>query len=65
MRALLDLAGRERWLYSSWDKWAAYPSVMNCEEETLLTYIITHNLVLKVAEFDLNGVKCLIIFIQV
>lgn len=29
MRALLDLAGRERWLYSSWDKWAAYPSVMN------------------------------------
>ncbi|PWA15814.1 hypothetical protein CCH79_00009115, partial [Gambusia affinis] len=30
MRALLDLAGRERWLYSSWDKWAAYPS---CFEE--------------------------------
>ena len=23
MRAVLDLAGRERWLYSSWDKWAA------------------------------------------
>lgn len=33
MRALLDLAGRERWLYSSCDKWAAYPSVMNLWEE--------------------------------
>ncbi|MEQ2177366.1 hypothetical protein GOODEAATRI_002740 [Goodea atripinnis] len=33
MRAVLDLAGRERWWYSSWDKWAAYPSVMNCGED--------------------------------
>lgn len=31
------LAGRERWLYSSWARWAAYPSVMNCKTRGMKT----------------------------
>lgn len=68
MRALLDLAGRERWLYSSWDKWAAYPSVMNCWEEKF--YIlnrlidiyalnsISYSLVERMSVLDPSSVKC-------